>query len=207
MGAEVCFQAAVAHQAAGRVEGALTYFSRAAALPGEYRERALVRAAELELTVGRWDRALTHAGKALETTPPGSVLTARADLVRGRALYSSGRPGEAADLFRQAVDAARAQLGAPEGRKLDLEALLGLAGSLRAHGVALAKRGREEEARGVLSDAAAALLEAAYRQNARRPDPELLEQAAAVLELEACGRKRAAAQLRELAGRRHRDQD
>ena len=98
----------------------------------------------------------------------------------------------------------------------ELEALLGLAGALRAQALALREKGRMEEALKPLSDAAAALAEAAYLRG-ESPDPELLERAAAVMEeaaavmgqagrkREASERKRAAAELRELAGRCRRE--
>ncbi len=214
--AEARFQAAVALEAAGKTDGALKYFAAVAELPGELRGPALVRAAELEMGAGRWAPALANAGKALESCRPGTGLTARIHMIRGRALLAGARPGDAAACFRQAVDAARAQPDSPAEEDPELGALLGLAGALRAQAVALRKKGRTEEALKPLSDAAAALAEAAYLRG-ESPDPGLLERAAAVLEeaaavlgdagrkQEAAERKRAADELRELAGRRRRE--
>ncbi len=182
--ARVEFLAAEAHRRAKQYAPALKLYTAAAARPGKHQAEAQVSAAELELESGNAARAAAQARKALDLEPvkAGSLLAARAALVRARALMATDAAG-AARQFRQAADAARGQRSRPEGRDLERKARRGL-------GEALVKLKRHE-------DAAASYLKAAYLLDSKKPDPELLELAATALE--AAGKQKAATQVRRLA--------
>jgi hypothetical protein len=97
-----------------------------------------------------------------------------------------GKAEGAAGQFRLAADAARPRRSTTEGRSAELDARRGLAAALAA----LGRHG----------DAAACHLQAAYLVDEKKPDPGLLELAAA--ELDRDGQARAAAEVRRLAGTR-----
>ncbi len=187
--AEVEFLAAGAYQRAGQPQRALELYTAAGRRPGQHQREARVNAAQLELDSGNPRRAAAQARDALDLVKAGSMLAARAAWIRAQALMRTGDPAGAAGQFRQAADAARGQRAVKAGRALELAARRGL-------GEALGRFGRHQ-------DAAASYLQAAYLADPAKPDPELLELAAKALD--AAGEKKAAAEVRRLAGRRVQD--
>ncbi len=214
--AEARFRTAEAYAGADQEDEALNYYVLSAKLPGDFQAPALVGAAELEYKAGRPTSAMGHARTAMDAVPAGSLLSARAALVRARALLGLKRFDAAARQYRQAAEAARAQQAFEHNRKRELESRTGdskaAAAVTESERAFQEGRNKELQAREGLGDAltrlnrredaAASYLKAAYLVNPAKPDVKMLELAARALQPD---KPAAAAEIRKLAAKQKQE--